>query len=153
MKKTINVFMIALALFFVGKVRGQNDEGKITVEITKEIDGEKKTFKGEYNSREEMYADPNYQEFSGDHNQFHFWSDDGTDAFFDMDQLGDMQKDLFEFFDDEGGSSAFFFHDFDDEASSNLKFHFDSFDSEELSDELREKNRRDRVCRSGLAHR
>ncbi len=141
MKKTINVFMIALALFFVGTVRGQNDEGKITVEITKEIDGEKKTFKGEYNSREEMYADPNYQEFSGDHNQFHFWSDDGTDAFFDMDQLGDMQKDLFEFFDDEGGSSAFFFHDFDDEASSNLKFHFDSFDSEELSDELREKMR------------
>ena len=139
MTKTIQVLATALVLLIAVPGKGQQDEGKITIEITKEIDGEKKTFKGEYNSREEMYADPNYQEFAGDDNQFHFWSDDGADAYFDMDQLDDMRQHMFQFFDGDSGANTFYFHDFDDDASSRFRFHFDSFDSDEFTEELQEK--------------
>lgn len=141
MKKGICFFTLVVVVCLITPSFAQTDDGKIVVEITKEINGEKKTFKGEYNSTEEMYADPNYQEFSGDNNQFHFWSDDGdANAFFHMDHLKDMQSNLFKFFDGDNGNNQFFFHDFDDDSTSGgLNFHFDHFDSEEFTEEFREK--------------
>ena len=113
MKKGTCILAIAVIITLSIPSWAQSDEGKIVVEITKEINGEKKTFKGEYNSTEEMQADPNYQEFSGDDNQFHFWSDDGNSkALFHMDQIDDMKNQVFKFFDDEDGNNSFFFHDF-----------------------------------------
>jgi len=136
MKKMTQLVACLLLAFSVSSLYGQDEEGKIVIEITKDVNGEKKTFKGEYNSTEEMHADPNYQEFAGDQDQFHFWSDDGdVSAFFHSDHLKDMQKSLFKFFDGEEGSNAFFFHDDD---GSSFNFQFDHFDSEEFSEELHE---------------
>lgn len=131
--------LLVIAILII-PASAQNDDGKIVIEITKEINGEKKTFKGEYNSTEEMHADPKYQEFAGDDNQFHFWSDDGdANAFFHMDHMKDMNKHFYKFFDDEDGDNAFFFDFDDDSASGAFNFQFDNFDSEEFSEEMREK--------------
>lgn len=141
MKKRIHFLTLAVIILMSTPGWAQNDDGKIVVEITKEINGEKKTFKGEYNSTEEMYADPNYQEFSGDDNQFHFWSgDENANALFHIDQIDDMKNHIFKFFNGEDGNNSFFFHDFDDDSASGaFNLHFDHFDSEEFSEELKEK--------------
>ena len=141
MKYLIHLFSFAFLLLSLVPAQGQ-DEGKIVIEITKEIDGEKRTFKGQYNSTEEMQADPNYREFAGEDNQFQFWSNDSdVTAFLDIDQLQDMQTSVFKFFDSEEGGNSFFFHNLDDDETDGKSFNyqFDNFDSEEFSEEMREK--------------
>ncbi|MEM6735200.1 MAG: T9SS type A sorting domain-containing protein [Bacteroidota bacterium] len=137
-----NKMAILASLVFIalaGILFAQEKDGKIVVEITKEINGEKKTFKGEYSSKEEMEADPNYQEFAGGDDQFHFWSNhENSDVFLYLDQMKDMKSHFFKFFDHEDEANSFFFHGFDaDSASGAFNFHFDSFDSEELREKMK----------------
>ena len=138
--KEIRPIIATFALIFcVFPLVAQEDQ-KIVIEITKEVDGEKKTFKGEYNSREEMEADPSYQEFAGGDNQFHFWSDDDTHVFLDLNQVDDLQNHFFQFFDKDDDTNTFFFHGFDSDSDDNsFDFSFDNFDSENFSEELKEK--------------
>lgn len=133
--KSILTLMVA-ALSFAAL--GQDEDRKIKIEITKDINGEKKTFKGEYNSTEEMRADPNYQEFAGEEGVSNFWFGSGDDDIaIHLDQLKNNSNTFFKFFDqeDEDGSN-FFFHNFDGEDSDTFDFHFG--DSEELQEKLEE---------------
>ncbi|MEM0938161.1 MAG: T9SS type A sorting domain-containing protein [Bacteroidota bacterium] len=139
MKNKIVILAFLMYISLTSILFAQEKDGKIVVEITKEINGEKKTFKGEYKSKEEMEADPNYQEFAGGDDQFHFWSDhENSDVFLHLDQLKDMKSHVFKFFDHEDEANSFFFHGFDaDSASGAFNFHFDSFDSEELREKMK----------------
>lgn len=121
--------------------QGEND-GKIIVEITKEVDGEKKTFRGEYESTEEMYADPNYQDFAGDEHSFNFWFDEDADRdiFLHLDQLKGHNRSFFRMFDDEEDAkdSHFFFEQLDGDSTSGFfNFHMDG-DMEDLQEHMRE---------------
>jgi hypothetical protein len=101
------------------------DEGKIKIEITKDVNGEKRTFKGEYNSTEEMKADPSYQEFAGKDEDFHFWMDrdaDQSQMFFNQDHLRSLQ-DALKFFENDEKGNHFFFKHFDSEGDDD-KFFF-----------------------------
>ena len=114
----------------------QESDQKIVVEITKEIDGEKKTFKGEYNTPEEMRADPNYREFAGDEEDYSFWFDTGDDDLvIHLDQMKDMHKNVFRFFDDEDDPNGFFFH-LDDDSSRVFDFKIADFDAEEFREKM-----------------
>ena len=129
--KTIILSLLVLGIMSTPIFSQSEDDGKIKVEITKEINGEKKTFKGEYNSTEEMRADPSYQEFAGDDNGFNFWFDgDGDeDVFLHLDQFGDSNKSFFKFFqdeDDEENNGIFFKHFNDDDGNSFFFKHLDS---------------------------
>ncbi len=140
--------MAVLALLMMGFLAQaqSNDEGKIVIEITKEINGEKKTFKGEYNSTEEMRADPQYQEFAGKDQGFNFWFDDEdsseADIFLHLDQLKNHHGSAFKFFhrgDDEEDNNTFFFKHFDgDSANSFLDIHLDGMDMEEYKERMKE---------------
>jgi len=147
--KTKWTILIFLASFLgYGAVLGQsNDEGKIVVEITKDINGEKKTFKGEYNSAEEMRADPNYQEFAGEEGGFNFWFDGDMDedAFLRLDQLRNKNHSFFKYFygDEEDDGQGFFFRHLDDDSVNGFfNFHLDHIDMDdfrERMDQFREK--------------
>ena len=119
-------------LFLSGSLIGNTQdekEGKITVEITREIDGEKRTFKGEFENVEQMKADPNYQEFAGEDEGFSFWFDrDGDDdLFLKLDQFDQFGKS-FQFGFGSPGSQGFnMFKHFglDSTDHSSGFFHFD----------------------------
>lgn len=131
--------MILIGLTLAGCFGGwaQKDEQKIVVEITKEINGEKKTFKGEYNSPEEMQADPNYQEFAGEEDR-NFWFDAGdNDVVIHLDQMTDLQHSVFRFFDDEDDAGGFFFH-LDDDSSNLFDFKIADFDSDEFRQKMKD---------------
>ncbi|MEM6642707.1 MAG: T9SS type A sorting domain-containing protein, partial [Bacteroidota bacterium] len=141
MKSILQLCGILVAVAAMGPAFGQNqneEDSKIVIEITKEINGEKKTFKGEYNSTEEMNADPNYREFADENDRFSFWSDHDGDfqAFFDTDRMKDMQQHFFRFFDGNDEDNTFFFHNFDDDSSSSFQF---NFDTSKFSEDLQEK--------------
>lgn len=138
--KTKSLIMILLIALSVSVTAQRNEESKIKVEITKEIDGEKKTFKGEYNSTEEMYADPNYKEFAGDSEGFNFWfgDNDGDDVFLHLDQLRDQNKSFFKFFGDEEEDGNFFFRSFDgDSIEGFFNLHLDDMDMEEYREHMK----------------
>lgn len=135
--KRLGIISIGLLLVFCWGAEAQDGDQKIVVEITKEMNGEKRTFKGEYDSTEEMRADPNYQEFAGeeDHN---FWFDSGdSDIVISLDHMKDMQQHVFRFFDDEDDTNSFFFH-FDDDSSRVFDFNIADFDSEEFVEKMRD---------------
>ena len=116
------------------------EEGKVIVEITKEVDGEKKTFKGEYDSTEEMYADPAYKEFAGEDDNYRFWfdRDRDEDIFLHLDQ-SDSKTGIYKYFyGDDDEENHFFFKHLDDEDSVNgrFKFHFGGEDMEEFSEKM-----------------
>ncbi|MEO1254054.1 MAG: T9SS type A sorting domain-containing protein [Bacteroidota bacterium] len=135
---------IALMLMIISNVAVSqlDQDGKIRIEITKEIDGEKRTFKGEYNSTEEMNTDPNYQEFAGEDNDFDFWFDDAvtSDVFLHLDQLKGHHSSFFKFFDheDEEGSNRLFFKHFDsDSVNGFFDMYLDDIDMEEYKEQLK----------------
>ncbi|XOV92394.1 MAG: T9SS type A sorting domain-containing protein [Bacteroidota bacterium] len=70
MKKTlIKIFGIALAIFLTADMLlAQEEKSQITLDITKEINGEKETFKKTYDSQAEMAADVDLQTFTNDAN-------------------------------------------------------------------------------------
>ncbi|MEP1035687.1 T9SS type A sorting domain-containing protein [Ekhidna sp.] len=146
MKKK-STLLVAIALMFLSffSFAQSSDEGKIVVEITKDVNGEKKTFKGEYNSTEEMRADPQYQEFAEEDHGFNFWFDDNNDAdvFMHLDQLRNQNGSAFKFFhSDEGEESdnnTFFFKHFDgDSTEAFFDIHLDGMDMEEYKAKMKE---------------
>ncbi|WP_420317453.1 T9SS type A sorting domain-containing protein [Ekhidna sp.] len=141
MKAQSTILMLAFVLFLSNGIEAQqNDDGKIVVEITKEINGEKKTFKGEYNSTEEMYADPNYKEFAGEDQGFNFWfdSDGDDDMFMHLDQLKNHQQSFFRFFgDDEDGQNNFFFKLDDDSIDGFFNLHLDDMEMDEYREHMK----------------
>ncbi|WP_370090355.1 T9SS type A sorting domain-containing protein [Ekhidna sp.] len=144
MEKKVKILMLSLAVFMAGDLMAQTkDEGKIKVEITKEVNGEKKTFKGEYNSTEEMRADPNYQEFAGKEDGFNFWFDGSSDEdmMIQLDRQRDQNKSFFRFFhgDGEEGENSFFFKHFDDDSEDSFfDIQLDGMDMEEYREKMKE---------------
>ncbi len=139
MKNQLQTILLILFTLFAGPLTAQEDKGKIIIEITKDINGEKKTFRGEYNSIEEMEADPNYQEYAGSNNQFNFWfGDDDPNQFFQLDQMKDLDQHLFKFFGEDDRNNSFFFFDMDS-VSRSFDFDFESFDEESFSRVLKER--------------
>ena len=142
-KSTI-LFIVAALLLSNYSLAQSEEEGKIKIEITKEINGEKKTFKDTYNSTEEMRADPQYQEFAGYDDGFNFWfngDSDETDISICLDQLKKHNGSSYKFFhkndDDEQGGNRFFYKYFDDDSDdTTLKFNLDEADLEELKEKL-----------------
>lgn len=142
-KSTI-LFMVAALLLSNYSLAQSEEEGKIKIEITKEINGEKKTFKGTYNSTEEMRADPQYQEFAGEDQGVNFWfhgDDDDADISIHLDQLKNHSGSAFKFFhsddDDEQGGNRFFYKYFDsDNDDASFNFDLDEMDVEELKEKL-----------------
>lgn len=97
-----------LAAFLLLQLVGYAQQQKIVVEITKEVNGEKKTFKGTYDSPEEMRADPNYQAFSGDEDDTNFWVDNtGRNVIINLDHVKDLSRRMMTRFDTD--SNDFFF--------------------------------------------
>ncbi|MEP0984497.1 T9SS type A sorting domain-containing protein [Ekhidna sp.] len=139
MKTKSLILMLVMALS--GSAMAQkNDDGKIIVEITKDINGEKKTFKGEYNSTEEMHADPNYRKFAGDQEDFNFWfgDNDGDDVFLHLDQMRDHNKSFFKFFGDDEDDENFFFRSIDgDSIEGFFNLQLDDMDIEEYKEHMK----------------
>jgi hypothetical protein len=131
--KCVSAFLFLFLLAFQSAAQ-KEENGKIKIEITREINGEKKTFKGQYNSEEEMKADPNYQEFVGKDDRFRFYFDGDSDTFLQLDELKDMQRYFFSFDSDE--DQDFFFHFDQDSTPSKFQFMIDDFDFENIEEEL-----------------
>ncbi len=151
MKRNIKLLLALLfTTSFIVATAQDEKEGKITVQITKEIDGEKRTFKGEYENMEQMKADPNYQEFAGEDEGFSFWFDgdaNDEDVFLRLDQFDQFGKSFKFGFGGSPGSSGFnmFKHFGTDSADQSAIFHFDGDDweghqetIEKLQDQMRE---------------
>lgn len=128
--------MLGLALILGIMLPGfaqQSSEGKIKIEISKQINGERKTFKGEYNSTEEMRADPSYQEFAGKEEDFDF----SFDGAFDEDQISihlDQLKGLSKSFNADEDDNFFFKHLDGSEEGSFFFKHFDGDSLEQVLD-------------------
>lgn len=143
MKIKLKILTLIVSFFACGASLAQSsDEGKIVVEITKEVNGEKKTFKGEYNSTEEMRADPNYQEFAGNEGGFNIWFDDDMDegVFFNLDQLRSQNQSFFKYFDgdEEDAGQGFFFKHFDnDSVDGFFNFHLDNMNMDEFKERMK----------------
>lgn len=148
MNRLFKTFMIALLLVgtaCTGQAQG-DEEKKIKVKITKQVDGETKTFEGEYVSEEEMLSDPEYREFAGDGHHFRMaFSGDTFDKMIQLHGAPGMQTFSFDFDDEDmpgnmmkrfhmgqGGPGAFMF---DDEAIARIHM----FDSEEYEKKMEEK--------------
>ncbi|MEQ9401994.1 MAG: T9SS type A sorting domain-containing protein [Cyclobacteriaceae bacterium] len=119
--------LIVLAIIFTGasltSYAQDKKDGKITIEITKEINGEKKTFKGEYENEEQMRADPNYQEFAGDDDSFNMWfgDSDHQDMMLHLDLLKDQAKTKLGFWFSDS-TNSFFKHKDADSEDANIIF-------------------------------
>lgn len=106
MNKLIKTLMITLLVAGTACTsQAQDEDSKVKVKITKEVDGEKQTFEREYASAEEMRKDKEYREFAGGEDQFVF-SFDGSG----------MHERMIELHED-GGARAFSFSFGDDESS------------------------------------
>lgn len=138
-KRTAFILFVALMVLQLA-VYAQPDDGKIIVEITKDVNGEKETFKGEYENADQMRSDPSYKEFAGEDEGFNFWIDtDGDeDAFLQIDQFKDKNKSFYHFFHGSGDDEdAFFFKQLDGDSSGGFfSFNFDGFDSEALKERM-----------------
>lgn len=141
MKKQV-FFLCVLMTFISAGVLAQESKGKVTVEITKEENGEKKTFKGTYDSKEEMNADPNYRDFTGEDPDFNFWFDGEDDQIsIHIDRLKNMDHSVFRFFDEEDGddSNSFFFQNMNGDSSQGFfNLNLDNMDLEEYREQMKE---------------
>lgn len=145
MKKKTRILLATALMLYGGLAWAQSEEdGKIKIEITKEINGDKKTFIGEYNSTEEMRADPQYQEFAGEEQGFNFWFDGGNDAdvFLHLDQLKNHHGSAFKFFhkdgEDEDDNAFFFKHFGGDSVDRFFDIHLDNMDMKEYREKMKE---------------
>ena len=127
MKKARIVLAVSLVLASCHFAVGQQEEEKVVVEITKDINGTKETFKGRYGSIDEMKADPKYREFAGEDGSFSFWLKD-TDVdhiVLDFDRQKGKNDTFFKYFNDEDGEGSRIFFDYLNPDSSQSFFHFD----------------------------
>ncbi len=100
---------LALILFLVLNGQAQEKSDKVSIKITREIDGENKTFEKTYHSEAEMEADEELKEYLGSEDEISFF-------------FGDKPRS-FEWNDDKNGGKSFFFNFGDDESSAH-NFHF-----------------------------
>ncbi|MEO9475473.1 MAG: T9SS type A sorting domain-containing protein [Cyclobacteriaceae bacterium] len=133
MKKTFTKQLLGLFLILMyAGVSAQDAEGdgKIVLEITKEVNGEKKTFKGEYENEAQMRADPNYKEFVGEDGDFNFGFHgvDHNNIAIDIQKLMDQNGFNFSFDTDSGPKAIFGF-------DSAMVFDF-SKDMEQMAEEM-----------------
>ena len=130
--KCLAICFLVCATFLA---QAQAEKGEVKVKISKEIDGEQKTFEKTYESDEAMKNDPALKEFMGEDQQMNFWfsDDDGGKRIIEFNQDGDNGF-FFGFGDQE---NVFKWHDLDS-MSENFSFHFDGM-SEEHAKEIREK--------------
>lgn len=93
MKKLTTIalgLLIAILCLHFESFAQDKKEGKITIKITKEIDGEEKTFEREYDSQEAMWNDPEYHMFIGkDRKTFIFGFPDDEDVLIELKKLGE----------------------------------------------------------------
>ena len=99
------LLMILLGIF----TQAQEKNSQVKVKISREIDGEQKTFEKTYESEEAMEADEDLKKFME--------SEGGTNFFF-----SDKAKS-FEWNDENSGGQSFFFNFGDDDATAH-NFHF-----------------------------
>ncbi len=114
------LFMVLLGLYSVA----QEKKEQVKVIITKDVDGEAKTFEKSYDSEDDMRADKELDEFMGEDQSFWFSSSE------------EGRKSI-ELMRDEMGKRSFFFEiDEDGEAPNNYRFFADSgaFDFSGLDD-------------------
>ena len=140
MKRYRALIAVLFAFSFIVKASAQeNESGKIVVEITKEINGEKRTFKGEYENAEQMRADPNYQEFAGSDNNMGIWFEgEDVDAFpFDLNNLKNLQGSFFDLDLDNFSGFGFFDHDEDSNFSQHQFFKLDDIDLDQYKEEMK----------------
>lgn len=154
MKQKLKLLMLMLITCNIASVYGQEKkDGKIVVEITKDINGEKRTFKGEYENKEQMKADPNYQEFAGEDDKFDFWFDGeldednmavhldhlrGTTNSFKFFDSEDEANVFFKHFGEEGEEGNHFFEHFNFDSTGIESFHFNDLKMEELSEKMKD---------------
>ena len=114
MKKNFTLAAL-LVMLMTSLVMAQDNEVKI--EISRDVDGEKKTFRKTYESEEEMKNDHELKEFMGDDTDVQFWfgNNNANIHTFNFDDLDEqMQNFSFSFGDDdENGHSFMFFSDDD----------------------------------------
>lgn len=149
------ILAFMLGTVFSLQAQDKKDEGKIRIKITKKIDGEMKTFEGEYSSEEEMRNDPTYREWAGEDEEAGIWFGGGDDMdriielhsgqggrafsfnFGDDDSFPGHFRHNFKFdVDDLQGPKAFFFRG-DDDFAIDLR----GFDTEKFENEIQEKMR------------
>ncbi len=141
----VAVIMLSLFVLFADAANAQSssksiemstsDDGSITLKVTKDVDGERKTFEKTYSSREEMENDPEYKEFFGEEPDFHWFSNDDNAFSFSFGDSKDIMMDFHKNFDFnfdseemqgffknlEGDGENFFFHLDGDESIEDLK--------------------------------
>jgi len=103
MNRILRTLMMLLVMgwAYTGYTQEEDKQGKIHIKITKDINGEKKTFEGTYNNEKEMRNDPAYREFAGeDENAFLFRFDE-LDKLMEMHEGFDPQTFAFDFDMDE----------------------------------------------------
>jgi len=135
--------------------QAQDEDSKIKVKITKEVDGKKMTFEKEYANGEEMRSDEEYREFAGDADDFafHFDMDGMHEKMIELHEDGGARAFSFSFDDDDfpkkhmkrlqlhgGGQNAFWFGD-DDAVIDMRGIGFEDYEEEleEKMEELEEK--------------
>ncbi|MCP4457629.1 MAG: T9SS type A sorting domain-containing protein [Cytophagales bacterium] len=151
MNKLIKTLLITLLVAGTACTsQAQDEDSKIKVTVTKEVDGKKQTFERGYANAAEMQADEEYHEFAGDDKDFNLYFDtDGLhEKLIELHGDGGTRAYSFSFDDDDsrplrhlkkhefrngGGHNSFFYGD------DNAIFDLKSFDSEEYEEELEEK--------------
>ncbi|MFT6865522.1 MAG: hypothetical protein ACJA08_000343 [Cyclobacteriaceae bacterium] len=124
MKNTVTKYLVSATLIllagFVATAQDNETKGKIKLQITREINGEKKVFEGEYENEAQMHADLNYQEFI----------EDETDTDFNFNFSGDQDVMLIiqKLLDQNGFNFSF------GDGGNQFQFGFDSADAMGLQD-------------------
>ena len=73
MKTNSMIYGVLALLISIFTFAQADKESNISLEITREIDGEEETFKDQYKNTEEMKADTSYQAFVEKDKNFEFW--------------------------------------------------------------------------------
>ena len=90
MKKLFTVIIGAVVAIvcFAEYTQAQESEGQIKIKISKDVNGERSTFEGTYESKEQMEKDQAYKDFAGDDdNSFFFQFGDEHGGQIDLDQF------------------------------------------------------------------
>lgn len=134
MKRFFTILLGTLIAVLIVSTADAQKKDEIKVKITKEIDGETKTLEKTYSSEEEMKADPEFREMTGE-NEFYFnFSGAGTNAMIEIEELKRHAEEMakegkraysFHFSDEEEGEPNVFFFGENGEGEFLQEFHED----------------------------
>jgi hypothetical protein len=105
MKKILTHTMLGLLMLGLFSTAGlaQEKEGKIKIKITRDIDGEERTYEGTYETEEQMREDHALQEFMGDEDfKTNFWFGGPYNKAFELEEGENGNSFMFRFDDKEG---------------------------------------------------